>query len=383
MRTHRIVHTDALSARSSPSGFISAARPAEVPTRPPASAAPRDTINPLQEPDWDSLLDTHAESCFFHTSAWARVLHETYGHTPVYFCDIRNKELRGLLPVMEVRTPWLGRCGVSLPFTDLCPPLFGSGEPGWNPYDLAVQHGHARRWRWLECRGGERRWAGAVPSVVFHAHSISLKESPEKLSRNFRGTVRTALKKAKAAGLRVGFEQTAQAVETFYRLHTLTRHRHGVPPQPRRFFDSIGRHVLETGHGVVAFAFLGEKPVAAAMFFYRGKQAFLKFAASDYNFQQMRPNNLLLWEAMKWLQERGVGSLHLGRTSMAQSGLRRFKLGFGAEEQRLEYFKYALAERAFVAGADRAQNVFNLLFRLLPLPLLRLSGTLLYPCLPG
>jgi hypothetical protein len=90
-----------------------------------------------------------------------------------------------------------------------------------------------------------------------------------------------------------------------------------------------------------------------------------------------------MWEAMKWLREKGITSLHLGRTSLAQAGLRRFKLGFGAEEEPLEYFRYALPERAFVACVDRAHNIFNPIFRLLPLPLLRLSGTLLYPCLPG
>lgn len=366
-----------------PIPVISATSPIEVSTSSEVGAAPRGAVNPLNEPGWDSLLDTHPESCFFHTSSWARVLHETYGHTPIYFCDVRNRELRGLLAMMEVRRPLRGRCGVSLPFTDLCPALFGSGEPDWNPYEQAIRYGQARAWKWLECRGGNRRWPGAVPALAFYAHSIALEQSPEMLFKRLRGTVRTALKKARASELRIEFEQTEQAVKPFYRLHSLTRRRHGLPPQPQRFFDSIGRHVLNAGQGVVAFAVLGRKPVATAMFFYRGRQAFLKFSASDYDFQQLRPNNLLLWEAMRWLRERGISSLHLGRTSLAQAGLRRFKLGFGAQEEQLEYFRYALGQRAFVAGVDRAQNAFNSFFRLLPLPLLRLSGTLLYPHLPG
>ena len=349
----------------------------------PADAARVDTVNPLDEPEWDSLLDTHTESCFFHTSAWARVLHETYGHKPVYFCDIRRKKLHGLLPVMEVGRPWLGLCGVSLPFTDLCPPLFGVGEPDWNPYELAIRHGRTRGWKWLECKGRNHRWAGALPSVSFWAHSIALEQNPERLLRKVRGTVRTAIKKAQSSGLRIQFEQSDGAVGSFYRLHSLTRRRHGLPPQPRRFFDNIGRYVLALGQGVVVSAWLQNQPVAAAIFFYRGKQAFFKFGCSDYRFQNLRPNNLLMWEAMRWLQEKAITSLHLGRTSLGQGGLRRFKLGFGAEEEPLKYFKYGLKEGAFVAGVDRAHNVFNSVFRRLPLPLLRLSGALLYPHLPG
>lgn len=369
------------SAQVPPLEMLFRANPVEISTAPQAGPALGRVVNPLDEPGWDSLLDTHAESCFFHTSAWARVLHETYGHEPVYFCEIRNRQLLGLLPVMEIRRPCLGRCGVSLPFTDLCPVLFG--EPGWDPYKLAVWHGRTRGWKWLECRSRNHRWPGAIPSLSFYAHSITLEGDPQKLLRKVKGTVRTAIKKAQSSGLRIEFEQSGRSLDVFYRLHSLTRRRHGLPPQPRRFFDSIARHVLARGQGVVVSALSGQEPVAAAMFFYRKGQAFFKFGASDYRFQNLRPNNLLMWEAMKWLQERGIGSLHLGRTSLTQAGLRRFKLGFGAEEEPLEYFRYSLPEMTFVAGVDRAHNIFNSVFRLLPLPLLRLSGALLYPRLPG
>ena len=271
--------------------------------------------------------------------------------------------------------------GVQTCALPICPPLFA--EPTWNPYELALQHGRARGWKWLECRGKTERWTGAVPSLTFCAHSITLGESPEMLLTKMRGKTRNAIKKAQISGLRIEFEQSGRALKVFYRLHSLTRRRHGLPPQPKRFFDNIARHVLAAGRGVVGVAFWGREPVAAAVFFYRGRQAFYKFAASDYRFQKLRPNNLVLWEGMKWLRDKGITSLHLGRTSSAETGLRRFKLGFGAEEESLEYVRYALSENAFVVGVDRAHNIFNSVFRLLPLSLLRLSGALLYPRLPG
>lgn len=348
-----------------------------------AEAAQGGPANPLLYPGWDSLLDTHPDTCFFHSSAWARVLHETYGHEPVYFCDIENNRLQGLLPLMEVRTPLLGTCGVSLPFTDVCPPIFSRRDMGWDPYEMAIRLGQTRGWKSLECRSRDHRWPGAVPSVAFYAHSIALDRTTENAFKAVKSTVRTAVKKAQASGLSIQFDQSAAAIPAFYRLQSLTRSRHGLPPQPRRFFESIGRHVLATGSGVIVSASLGRKPIAAAVFFYRGKQAFFKYGASDYRFQNLRPNNLVMWEAIKWLKERGITSLHLGRTSLANTGLRRFKLGFGADEERLDYFKYAFPARNFVSSADRAQTCFNSLFRLLPLPLLRFSGALLYPHIPG
>jgi hypothetical protein len=70
--------------------------------------------------------------------------------------------------------------------------------------------------------------------------------------------------------------------------------------------------------------------------------------------------------------------LHLGRTSLANAGLRRFKLAWGAREQIIEYVRYDLKLRAFVAGKDDAFGWHNRVFRLLPIGVLRLIGTLLY-----
>src|SRR5882672_2675051 len=50
-------------------------------------------INPLECPAWDSLLAVRPGGSFFHGSAWARVLHETYGHQPVYFCRFAGEQL--------------------------------------------------------------------------------------------------------------------------------------------------------------------------------------------------------------------------------------------------------------------------------------------------
>jgi len=49
-----------------------------------------------------------------------RVLRETYGHVPLYAARFAGGQLEGLLPLMEVSSPFTGRRGVSLPFTDFC-----------------------------------------------------------------------------------------------------------------------------------------------------------------------------------------------------------------------------------------------------------------------
>jgi lipid II:glycine glycyltransferase (peptidoglycan interpeptide bridge formation enzyme) len=130
---------------------------------------------------------------------------------------------------------------------------------------------------------------------------------------------------------------------------------------------------------LVATVRQGHKELASAVFFHFNQETIYKFGASDYAFQRLRPNNLLMWEAIRRYASVGYSRMHLGRTSMHRNGLRRFKLGLGAREERLEYRKYDFAKEALVGQVDRAEGWANPIFRRLPQPLLRLAGELLYP----
>ena len=335
-------------------------------------------VNPLEHADWDSLLSGHSESAFFHTSAWARVLNHTYGHRPFYFCRITASRLQALLATMEVSSWCTGLRGVALPFTDECPLVTTlPGDRGI--YDAALELGRSRNWRYLECRHDAHNWPNAQPSVSFYHHIIQLEQEPDLMFKRLASALRRGIRKASEEGLEIEFNSQPESLSLYYSLHCRTRRKHGVPPQPFRFFQNIGRYVLAAGHGFVAIARWQHQPIAAAVFFHNGRQAIYKFGASDYRFQHVRPNNLLMWEAMKRCAAAGCSSLHLGRTSLANEGLRRFKLSFGSEEFTRSYAKYDFRRGAFVGDVDRAQGRLNQVFRCLPAPLFRLAGRVLYP----
>jgi hypothetical protein len=340
--------------------------------------SPPVVVNPLEYSQWDAQLEGLPDASFFCGAAWARVLCETYGHKPVFFCRIADGRLTQLLPVMEVSSPLTGRRGVSLPFSDLCPAIGVGEEESGSLYAAVIEHGRQRNWRYFEARGGIDHWPGATPSVAFFGHIIQLEGGEAALFKRLDGAVRRGIRKAESGGIQIEFANTLEAIRIFYALHCRTRSRHGVPPQPIKFFENIGRYVLESGQGFVAIARHEGAPVGAAVFFHKGRRALYKFGASDYAFQHLRPNNLLMWAAMKHCAAMGISELHLGRTSLFSDGLRQFKLGFGAAEERIEYARYDLRRGAFVKSADRAEGILNVTFRSLPLPLLRLAGGLLY-----
>lgn len=75
-------------------------------------------VDPTVITGWDEMLGHNEAGDFFHSSAWARVLVESYGYAPSYFFSSERSNLTFLMPFMDVSSPITGRRGVSLPWTD-------------------------------------------------------------------------------------------------------------------------------------------------------------------------------------------------------------------------------------------------------------------------
>lgn len=335
-------------------------------------------VDPLENAYWDAALAACPAASFFHGSAWARVLRDTYGFNPVYFILGDPGRIRALLPVMEVNSWLTGKRGVSLPFTDECEPL--AAEPGAFPhlFQAARACAKARSWKYLECRGG-RPLLGDVPaSTSFWGHRLDLGAGEDALFARVESSTRRAVRKAGESGLSIEFSCSLDAVRVFYGLLRKTRKRHGLPSQPFGFFQNIHRHVLAQNQGCVVLARHDGVAVAGAVFFHAGKTSLYKFGASDESFQHLRANNLVMWEAIKWHARQGFSSLDFGRTSLGNEGLRRFKLGWGTQERRIDYVRYDCRADGFVTARDDASGWHNRIFKILPSFMSGLIGAVLY-----
>jgi hypothetical protein len=118
--------------------------------------------------------------------------------------------------------------------------------------------------------------------------------------------------------------------------------------------------------------------IASAIFFNFGTNVIYKYGASDLGYQKLRPNNLIMWEAIKCQREQGFEALNLGRTEHGNQGLLQFKRGWGAEERLLKYYRYDFKKEAFLGSHAKAGGSHNKIFSRAPIPLLRVFGSLLY-----
>jgi hypothetical protein len=316
---------------------------------------------------------------FFHGSAWAQVLRGAYGYKPLYFTICNGDEVHACLPVMEVDSIITGRRGISLPFTDFCEPLVSSPRQFEELLGGAVEYGEKRGWKFLEMRGGGFFLDGNPPSFTYLLHSLKLTDDEEKTFSRFRESNRRNIRKSREFGVRVQILTTEESVRQFYKLNQRTRKEHGLPPQPYRFFEKVHEHVISKGYGFIAAAVHGDAVIAASVYFHLGKAGVYKYGASNRRYQHLRPNNLVMWEAIRWYIRNGYTSLSFGRTDLDHAGLRQFKAGWGATERLISYYRYGVGTGRFMTnGSGKTKGITSKAMSLAPLSLLKAVGSFLY-----
>jgi Acetyltransferase (GNAT) domain len=321
----------------------------------------------------------HRDATIFHSTAWARVLVDTYGHRPCYVQMSLNGNLLALVPMMEVQSALTRSRGICLPFSDFCAPLTFSSFGHELVTQKLQQIARERRWSYFELRSHSIIPHDVPASESYYGHSLDLRIGREALISNFSTSVQRAVRKAQRSGLSVSVQTNPEAMAQFYKLHTRTRRRHGVPPQPRSFFINIQRHLISAGYGFIVLVECQKRPVAAAIFLKLGHHAVYKFGASDERLQQLRANNLAMFEGIKYLAEGGAETLHFGRTDKENDGLRRFKLSLGATEEEIGYARFEMASGSWKHSRDGRSTLHKHIFRTSPIWLNRLAGAMIYP----
>ncbi|NIR48090.1 GNAT family N-acetyltransferase [candidate division KSB1 bacterium] len=336
-------------------------------------------MNPLAISNWNEHILSTPRPSIFHTQNWLRVLKESYGYRPYYLAYFEKGRLVVLMPIMEIRSWITGTRGVSLPFSDYCEPIIAEKACFPELFDNVVGMARQCKWKFIEIRGGDEWLRSAVPWSWYYRHILSLKGDESEIFGRLRSNYRAKIRKALRNDVKTEILQTPEAMTEYYRLHCLTRKGHGLPPQPILFFKKIYEHIVSQNLGFVLLASHREKYLSGAVFFRFGKRAIYKFGAADMRYQHLNPNYLVFWNAIQWLYRNGCNELCFGKSAPGNQGLIQFKDGWGTEKYRINYFRYELKTASFAQNANQSMEAGYHIFRKMPVSLLKMAGTLLYP----
>ena len=296
----------------------------------------------------------------------------SYGFEPFLITIEQDDEFVTALPVMEVSRPFGRRRWVALPYTDSCPPLGDAAAQPALIEEIEAQRG----------RNGATSIEIHAPlplpgatDIRFAGHVVGLEPDVSAVEGRYESSVRRAVRRAHRSGLTVRVGTVEEDLTCgFYRLHVQTRRRLGLPVQPQRFFANLWRNLGPDLCRVVLVEWNG-RPVAGGVFLTWRSHLVFKYGASDARYWSMRPNNLLFSETIRWACCNGFNVLDLGRTDLGAETLKRFKRGWGAEEQTLEYA--LVGSRSSIAGVG-SRPVFRHALQRSPKWVVRLAGEVVY-----
>lgn len=338
-------------------------------------------INPWEYKNWDDLVCLQKEYSFFHSSAWAQVICDSYNYNPLYFILINRKELQAVIPLVEVKSFLTGHRGVSLPFSDYCEPIMGQGIDATDVIDSIINYGKKAGWDHIEFKTTKKFHNKLEPSQYFYKHFLNLSENENTTFNSFHEGTRRNIKRAIKNGVTTCTSHSFDSVKEFYRLHCITRKRQGIPPQPFYFFENIFKHVISKKKGFIVLASFEGNNIAASVYFNFHKKAYFKYGAFDKTYYDLRSSYLVMWEAIRWFCQNGFESICFGRTDMKNNGLLQFKRGWGTEENIIIYYNFNLKNNL----NNNLQKNLNIIFpasrlklSFLPVSILKIIGLLFY-----
>ncbi|MDQ3556897.1 MAG: FemAB family PEP-CTERM system-associated protein [Gemmatimonadota bacterium] len=349
---------------------------------PLAEAVALHTVPPEEAgTDWDAALSGLPGGTFCHLAGWREVMADVLGHRTHYRVALDAAgTVRGLLPLVRVRSRVFGDYLVSMPFLNYGGPL-GSVAARRALADDAVALARREGVDLLELRGRE-----AIPAPGPLRRSdrkvtvlLPLPETAEELWQNgFRGKLRSQIRRPQKEGMETRFGP--DQLPAFYEVFARNMRDLGTPVLPRGFFECIAR--VFPGQAVFGATYLGDVTVAAGCGFAYGDEFEITWASSLREYNRLAPNMLLYWDFMEHVIDRGVRVFNFGRCTPGE-GTHRFKLQWGGADVPLPWAQWSPGAVDATPSPDRP------LFRLatsawqrLPLPIANRLGPLLSRQIP-
>jgi CelD/BcsL family acetyltransferase involved in cellulose biosynthesis len=339
-------------------------------------------FDPIDDPRWLALVESHPVATTFHHPGWMRALRKTYGYRFIGLTTAAPGEpMRDGAPFGLVKSSLTGTRLVSLPFADHCTPLV-DGPAALAALlcaarDLAREH----RCAFAEVRPLEPiapevlTQAGAGPSFESKVHVIDLSPTEEAM---FKACSEAAIQRnIKKAQKRLRYEHgtSDELLDAFFHLMVITRRKHRLPPQPRQWF----RNVLDELPGTkVHVTYLDQQPSAAIFTARFGRRYMYKYGASDTALMNHGGSPFLIWQGIREAKAAGFPIFDMGRTEIGHEGLATFKERFNAVPVPLMYYRSPAPKVANIGRDKGLVKLAEPIFARLPDKMLIAAGRMLY-----
>lgn len=306
---------------------------------------------------WDDFVLRCPEATFFHRAAWQSLMTRVFKHRAFFLYAESGGEVRGVLPLAEVKSKLFGHALVSLPFA-----VYG-GVAADTPEAAEALERQAQRLaqelgvEHLEMRNLQPRhadWPKQDLYVTFRKEILPDEEANMlAIPRKQRAMVRKGIKNNLVAEVDAG-------VDRFFALYADNVHRHGTPALPKRYFEALKK---EFGDDCEVLTVTGPdgRLLSSVLTFYFRNEVLPYYAGDDEAARDLAANDFKYWELMRRACARGCRLFDYGRSKVG-TGPYSFKKNWGFEPQPLHY-EYCLYKRDAIPQNNPNNAKYQLLIK--------------------
>lgn len=319
---------------------------------------------------WDDFVAGHEDGTFFHLSGWEEVLRRAFGHRTHFLAATLNGEMRGVLPLAEVKSLLFGHSLVSTPFCVYGGILAADAEAHAALEARACELARELKVGHLEMRNRRRQhpdWPSKDLYVTFRkAIAEEAEQNMLAIPRKQRAMVRKGIQK----GLR---SEIDAGVDRLYAMYSESLRNLGTPV--------FGKHYLEILKDVfgedceVLTIVNGDEPVASVLSFHFRDEVLPYYGGGTRAARSVSGNDFMYWEVMERARQAGRRIFDYGRSKRG-TGSFDFKANWGFEPEPLHYEYYLVGDREVpnLSPTNPKYERMIRLWRRLPLALTQLIG---------
>lgn len=291
------------------------------------------TLSPSDESAWQAYVNSHPDATIYHTLEWRDILYSEYRFEPVYLVAKEDDRVVGILPLFFVRN-LMGKRLISLPFSIYGGPI-GETEAVNALMNECIEMIRKERADSLETKSYNPAKAVDPGSVEWGVGvAVDLMPVIDVLWKGL--TDRNDVNRAIKEGLKFSLSD-GEGLERFYKLQLMTRKRLGLPTPSLRYYNSFFGKMPNMVK--LALVEKGGILIAGGVFFAYKDSVLYALGASDHRYLNCKPNDLLIWETMKWAAGEGFKRFDLGPTASTDKGLLDFKKKWGGmETESVRYY---------------------------------------------
>ncbi|MFZ0211475.1 MAG: FemAB family XrtA/PEP-CTERM system-associated protein [Candidatus Acidiferrales bacterium] len=282
---------------------------------------------------WDAYVEANPRATNYHRWRWKQLIESTYGHRTFYLAAREDGKIRGVLPLVGIKSWLWGRFLVSMPFFSYGGILADTPEA----HDQLLRKAESLAGDWgakhIELRQGEALNGSWQSSTAKVSMSVPLPETSEKLFGSLASRLRNKIRSAQKQGLRAQWGKE-ELIKDFYKVFSCNMRNLGTPVYPRAWFENFLRVARDTSH--ILLVWDGEEPVAGTFITTYRDQVELPWIASTPAARGKYSTVFLYWTALEWAAQNGFRRVDLGRCTPG-SGTHRFKTQWLCEEVPLPW----------------------------------------------